>query len=159
MQPRSSPPTCNVTNAPRGSSSDLRCGAPGGMKPVVRYSRKVARAMRSSSRLSFSSRPAVSVMITAPNRTSSHYRRPCAVLFVTAVVVDDLAVIERQRRQLVERVHGDVLGVVGGARRAGRAPDEHHGHRRAARIALGIGVGEELLGERDLERGLLARLA
>src|SRR3982750_833257 len=109
-----------VTNAPRGSSSDFRCGAPGGMKPVVRYSRSVARAMRNSSRLSFSSRPAVSVMGPPPAHPSSHHWGPRAVLFVAPVILEDLPVVERQVGQGVERVDPDVLGVVLGFGRARR---------------------------------------
>ena len=144
MQPRSSPATWMVTKAPRGSSSDWRCGAPGGMKPVVRYSRKVARAMRSSS-LALSCRSSSGRRELAAR--SSRHRRPRAVLPIAAVVVEDLRVIERQRRQRVERV--DAARSWRRRRRAAcpsRAAEEHHRDGRAARIALRIGVGEELLG-------------
>ena len=60
--------------------------------------------------------------------------------------------VERERRR--ERVPGErarLLGVVGAARLAGRAPQEHRGDGVTARIAARIGVDLEEVHELDLE--------
>src|SRR5436305_1184794 len=78
---------------------------------------------------------------------SSPHRRARARLLVVPIVLEDLTMIERQRRQFVERIDANILCVVGGARRARRPAEIHERDRRAARVALGIGVGEKLVVE------------
>src|SRR5580692_4040229 len=83
-----------------------------------------------------------------------------ARLLVGRVVREDALVVEGQLLgQLLQGERGGLGGVVGPLWRALGPADEDRREGVTARVALGIRVGEELLGEIHREPGLLANFS